>query len=139
MLIAKLVDTNADGVVSIGDTEETNEYPLDLNASSFAAFQTTSHIVDTVDSVTFRTARVLVSGAAFDFSAPYGWDSESYSEVGVFGDSSTVTLFSDRISTSFEDRILANAASPSSPGSTTDQARLSPGTDDSFVDVDIFI
>ena len=61
ILIAKLVDTNSDGEVSVDDTVTTNQYPLDLDATAFGAFQVTTHVVSALGAV--NPTDVAVDGA----------------------------------------------------------------------------
>ena len=85
VLISKLVDTNNDGVVSVGDTIEMGQYPKNFNPSfptDFGNFAVVSHTVDGVINVTSTEVAVLSGADPFSFiSRP---DVEQYWEGRQF-------------------------------------------------------
>lgn len=68
-LIAQLEDTNGDGVVSVGDTVRTSEYPLAQDGVNYESFATTTHDVTFISIVNSNLISVY-SGA---FSTLFRW------------------------------------------------------------------
>lgn len=136
VLIAKLVDTNSDGDVSVGDTVITDQYPLDLDATAFGAFQTTTHAVTALGPINPTDVTVDGSGGAgFVFvSQP---SVEGYSEdlpTGV----GFVAIYDFRSSGTESLRALAGAPSQPDPPVGPSARSGAPG-DKPLIDVDIFI
>ena len=132
VLIAKLVDTNDDSAVSVGDTVVTNEYPLDYAASDVGAFQTTSHTVAVVNLDTAQYANVDdASSQRFGFSAP-----DSLEQYIEYAGGVTKAVFTDVTNTATE-RVRADADAPSAPDTPVSMSRSGNPADESFIDVDI--
>jgi hypothetical protein len=135
VLIAKLVDTNLDGVVSVGDEVVTDRFPLDFDASAFGSFQNTSHAVDAVDQSQAGSIKVLDATGSF-----YYWEhnvdpsTERYIESDPAG---TFKLVLGEQSTQPTDWLRAYSDAPSAPDPELGQLTRSSTTDDPFVDVDL--
>jgi hypothetical protein len=133
ILIAKLTDTNLDGIVSNGDTITTDQYPLTTSATTFGSFGTTSHAVTLVSPAPTATLISVNAGSGrfFQWSKPSNL--ESYHEQNIFNGE---TLLNDSLS-SFCDQMLVQTDSPSAPhtavGVIIDCAGA--GTNNDFVDV----
>ena len=134
--IARVVDTNTDGQVSIGDTIETNKYPQDYAASSFGDFQVTSHTVTWVVNATSERLNLRTNNSDFwKFWFVHDQVEELYYERV---EPQSPTQLKDRFDSAFESRQVVTS-SPSQPSSGEGASpRSSPG-DDLFIDVDIFI
>jgi hypothetical protein len=61
VLIAKLVDTDADGLPSAGDTLYTNQYPLNFDATAFGNFQEKVHTVSNVAWSPYEMLRLSIT------------------------------------------------------------------------------
>ena len=139
VLIAKLEDTNDDGVVSVGDTVVTSQYPEDFAATTFGNFTQTSHVVDGGSSANSNNVSV------FDGDFKFAWgdisDVEVYSEFDNTNPLPTATEFTDSFSAvgPFGEGILVNTTSPSVPDSNINTSRAQQASDDEFIDVDILI
>ncbi len=79
VLIAKLVDTDEDGVASVGDTVVTHKYPINWDqVPPFGTFQVTNHTVTRVD--TSESYELAVVSETPTTSGRFGW----YRYSGVF-------------------------------------------------------
>lgn len=110
VLIAELVDTNRDGVVSAGDTITTNEFPLGFDGAttSFGDFLVTSHTVTSLGTVGPEVLEVFVGSSDFMWSAISGF--ERYLE------NPELTLLFDNGGLAVScDRLLVHPSSPSEP------------------------
>ncbi len=142
VLIARLVDTNLDEQVSVGDTVQTAQYPLDLDATAFGAFQSTTHTVGHVDFALPETIDVSSSDgyprSTFRFQV-YAGDYETYLErtleTPATVDGAT-NLFDGQ---GFGDVLAANQASPSDPETEVPYSSSLDEDDSPFIDVDIFV
>ncbi len=71
VLIAKLLDSNADGAPSAGDTVVTNRYPLNADATQFAAFRTTTHpVADVVTTTNGSPSSAFIKVSVFSRDYP---------------------------------------------------------------------
>ena len=133
VLIAKLVDTNGDGVPSTDDTIIMGMYPKDLAASGFYSWTATEHAVMSVDHAT--TTYVDVNSAAGTHQWLSTTNTEYYLEVNgsPLGSLIMDLHVSDPPN---EDMVDVNLGSPGAP--TTDAFdQLATIDDQRFVDVDI--
>lgn len=133
--IARVIDSTGDGQVSIGDTIETNQYPLNYNATAFGNFQVRSHtITNVINAASDRLNLRAQTDPSWTFWFVHDQDEgERYYEKKV-----SVTQFWDQYGNGFESR-QAILNSPSQPDAVAGQnPRIHPG-DDIFIDVDIFI
>ena len=143
VLIAKLVDTNLDGTVSIGDTINTNQYPLDLDATAFGTFGTTAHTITTVLNTTDQSAGVQNAAGNFfvfgtgEFTSGLA-TSETYREFGPRDDGTgnEVRVTIDDANGAGGDGLLAAQPAPSDPGTGVAFASVTRPGDDPFIDVD---
>ena len=153
-LIAGVHDTNQDGLVSAGDTVETNEFPMDSLASTRTLAQTNMYTINNVveasdDHVSVNTIFVNnLDFRVFNFRTRIGQSRyEQYSEVSVV-DGVTATSGPELTTLLMDpstggDYFLIDPASPSTPliqdvyefwdGSAAAQG------DSPFLDVDILI
>jgi hypothetical protein len=138
VLIAKLVDTNGDGVVSAGDTVVTNRYPKNFAATTFGNFGETSHLVDGI--IGSDSNEVSVQDGALKFIWADIADGEVYSEYDQTNAGGTYTQIVDAFSATgrLGEGITVNEMSPSVPDSSFAEAREQP-SDDPHIDVDILI
>ncbi|MFV0316857.1 MAG: hypothetical protein ACK5O2_07830 [Microthrixaceae bacterium] len=145
--IAKLVDTDLDRQVSVGDTITFGAYPLDFGATSFGEL---SGGDITVTKVVFRySGWITVEAAGF----LYGWNADPGGEA--FGEGRIVAngpneptlqireMFQPVINCVMQpcptDDLLNvdSGASPSAPSLAVRSNRFANDTDDAFIDVDI--
>lgn len=134
VLIAKLVDTNHDGVPSVGDTVTLGRYPLAFNAPVFGTFkQPGPYTVDAMyEPATSNRIFVRVQSVIFGFTA--GAEEGVLGAVDHIGD--PYWTFAD---TATDDVIAALPGAPGSPDTPVPLTqRPANGIDDSFVDVDVF-
>lgn len=136
VLIAKVVDSNVDGMSSVGDTVVTNKYPLDFDAATFGTFQVTSHTVTQVRGAQQTFVGVLDEGGAeFYFEHNISTPSERYIEIAP-GHLFKVNIGEERVSD--RDWLEASTDAPSAPD--TPISRQRPSTiDDPFIEVDLFV
>ena len=141
-LIAKLVDTNRDGVVSIGDTVTTGRYPLTFAATTFGTFTDTSHTVTTVGALTPEQVTVR------DGSSQFWWyhtqaHLDIYGETVVPNPAGDGTQFIDNATAGSGgacDQVWAVSISPSAPDTAvpqTDSCSPTMFTDETFLDVSL--
>lgn len=71
VLIARLVDSNDDGVPSAGDLIQTDRFPKDPQRSGFGEFRVKEWVVESVISADATTVRV--TGARGDFPPRFSW------------------------------------------------------------------
>lgn len=71
VLIARLIDSNDDGVPSSGDRIQTDRFPKDPQRSAFGEFGTKEWVVASV--VAFDATRVSVTSARGDFPPSFIW------------------------------------------------------------------
>lgn len=134
VLIAKLVDTNNDGVPSVGDTVTLGRYPMAFNAPLFGTFQFPGpYVVDGMyEAATSKRIVVRHAAAVFGFSSDGG--GQVWGAIDHFGD--PYWMFAE---TETDDIVAALQGSPGAPDSPTPlEMRPANGLDDSFVDVDVF-
>jgi hypothetical protein len=127
-LIAQLVDTNGDGVVSVGDTVTTNEFPRDHGATAFEPATVTTFIVTDKLAATAGQVAVGTDAGAFEWIAEGGL--EQYQEIAL---SSSIVLIDDPASC---DQIRLDENSPSEIATPAGDVTCD-GTDDPFLDVAI--
>lgn len=132
VLIAKLVDTNTDGVVSVGDTVVTHQYPLDFDASSFGTFQTTSHQV-TVAQVAEPTFVRVNIGTDWQMEWVITPEVVQWDETG---DANTLL---DGHLAGWGNVIQVRPDSPSAPDAYLQVSGPGADNDESFLDIDISI
>ena len=140
VLIAKLVDTNADGVVSVGDTVVTDQYPLDSDASRFGTFQNTSHAVTSVTNATSDQILLEVGpDTEVEWDAPP--DYAQWSEIDTTGQVFRQTVIVDGHFAGVGNAIQADPLlpTPSAPDTYVDFSDLGADNDESFLDIDISI
>jgi hypothetical protein len=132
--IARLEDTNRDGVVSVGDRVVMSRYPTSFGPSfAFGTFGVTSHVVSNVVVVgPFRVDVDTVGGARLSFDD--GTVLEEYREL--VGGSALVRL-ADSFSTLFSDLLGVSATAPSQPSTPVSLMLRTSPTDDAFLEVDI--
>ncbi len=149
VLIAKLADTSADGIVSVGDTIITSRYPLGFDASAFGTFSTTTH---TVTAVIYSTrGQVLVTSGDLPDQETFMFfravhlfplrGGEGYLEAhDIWSPPVPHASFEDSFGDSDgdQDRIEAEIDAPSGPETAVSISHESP-TDDPFIDVDIYV
>ena len=135
VLIAKLLDSNADGVVSAGDTVVADRYPLDLGASAFGAFQTTTAQVMSGNSSATQVYASTPTGAVVFSDAP--GVAEFFEVQGPVSGNAT---FQDTFQTTTSDLLVVQANAPLVPDTPV---ALTVGSNDvadaPFVDVDILV
>ena len=135
-LIAKLVDTDANGTLDNGDRIITNQYPLDFVPGGLGTFGTTRTdlVAITIDTATSTWITVHTGTKSFSFFQLAG-NLEGYEETegGSFS-----TLFLDGFGIGM-DRVQAVAESPSVPGTVVANITQDVPADEGFVDVEIFI
>lgn len=138
-LIARLVDTDGDGEVSVGDTVETDGYPLDVQGNFYGSFGRTSHPVaevvnDLADTVAVRSS----PGAGGDL---FVWIDNTVSDQyrETTNDPLAETYFVDYDGTTAPllDVISVNPGSPSEPDEGGGDSQAFPNQDDSFLDVEL--
>jgi hypothetical protein len=131
VLIAKLVDTDGSGTVTVGDTVTTNQYPLDFAATSFGNFQKTSHIVQTVGSLTTKQVYVYAdTNERFAF-LKYP-NAEAYLEDNLSGQTAIVDLTGANLGT---DQINITTGTPSDPDTSVANLRRFDYVDEGFINV----
>lgn len=140
VLIAKLVDTHPGGAVSVGDTIITNQYPEDLAGTSFGSFQTTTHVVTSVQSSS--GGQIDVTAATGTFSLAIGASTqgqrELYEEDSNAGTKISITKIEDFFGKCLSDDSLeVGTSSPSAPLSNV--VKTAPCSDNDPIDVDILI
>lgn len=131
VLVAQLEDTNADGVVSVGDVVVTGAVPLGFDGTAYSQFTVTRHVVDRVDLVTSTEVRVQVGSATFEWNTDHdGSGTELYEERGATG-----TVLADGRGDALPfDLLFVSSTSPSAPGDDVVQGVESPA-DDGFLGV----
>lgn len=141
VLIAKLVDTDLDGAVSVGDTIETDRFPRNLSASNFAPFLVTTRTLYSVGSVSAGLIEVFDSPAGgFSSLQRFVWESRSSVERYSEERGPNFSLWLDRLTGEDSiDRYVIDPESPSRPDSILTDAITVRLSDDQFIDVDIFI
>ncbi len=144
VLIAKLVDTDLDGTPSPGDTIVMDRYPEDTDAATFGKWDVTSHVITSVKKA--RADHLLVKAE----SGWHGWWTavngiEQYREAVELSDiypasAGALSYIKDAIISPDRDSIRIQDGSPSQPPTSyhTDHETTADGTDDPFVDVDLF-
>jgi hypothetical protein len=132
VLIAKLVDTNRDGIVSPGDTIEMGSYPKDLAASGFYSWTATGHVVTSVDHAT--PTYVDVNSAAGTQQWLSTTNTEYYLEVNGSGSLIMDLHISDPPN---EDMVDVNLGTPGAPATDAFDQIETIG-DQRFIDVDIY-
>jgi hypothetical protein len=141
-LIAKLVDTREDGMISIGDTITTHKYPLDVDATTEGSFRNLTHIVSSIAEVHETWFEVGDdAGNRYQFGSNIlGTPScDWYWEATEAGTGGPQTFFQDNDESTVchsDDWIQVDENSPSDPDTPvtlfTDKRR----TNDIFLDVD---
>jgi hypothetical protein len=149
VLIAKLVDTNDDGVPSVGDTVVADRYPVDFDASAFGRFRATTH---TVTSILIDCCAASLygdidggagepGGGTFQFIAEPGTvDPRSLQESFSLCASSACAGFADSGYYSYQ-LVVADPGAPGDPDTVVPRNQVDPRTgvgvgDDAFVDAD---
>ncbi len=145
VLIAKLVDTNADGIVSVGDTITTGQYPLDFDATAVGNFTSTNHevteVIDSTRGLVWVANGYLPNREHFLFSSAVRlfppFSSERYLESSEIWTLPVahVTLDDSNVG---GDGIEAVNDAPSGPDTAVSISRDN-ATDDPFLDVDVFV
>ena len=139
VLIARLVDTNRDGVVSVGDTVETGRYPLDFDGTGFGVFRARTHTVAVVQSPLGISVRDA-DGASFNFGSGPG--AESYREYSETGSPRVeiIDVYFTLDPFFATDEIRVEPGAPSDPDTAVEPWITAPwDAYDSFIDVDTFI
>jgi hypothetical protein len=141
LMIAKFVDgegTAADGLPGVGDKLITNQYPTSFATTGFGTFNLTEHTITNVFSAT-SSAMALQEGdqAWFRFyNGEYG-NHEFYHEYFVYMGPED-SMWVDGIASELEDKIEFVTGSPSQPQTSLSTITQPQGTDDAFIDVDIY-
>jgi len=144
-LIAKIIDTNNDGVVSVGDEIHTNTYPLDFDAAS----RDTMNRKHLISRAQFADSEVVAVRARPDFSHFFHFlhidvgsgQREEYTEQASVIEvvlREFTSRFVDSHTANRQDSIKADQQSPSHPDTAVPTIRTTHGIDDAFIDVDIF-
>jgi Ca2+-binding RTX toxin-like protein len=134
ILIARLFDTNGDGIPSEGDTVYTGRYPLDFKMTAFRDWGVDSHVVEEGDGASLSSLSVFTS------EGWHGWwnlSSEYYTEF-VSGGSWPRSAVTDQWLAGYPDVIEMDPASPSQPETPTDRNRLEPFGNQGFIDVIVY-
>ena len=141
VLISELVDTNRDGVVSVGDTITTNQFPLgfDHATAGFGDFRVTSHTVTGLSNVQDEDIQVSVGSSVFDWTALSGWEDYGEGSTRLF-DNGGLAVDCDRMtidpsSPSQPDVAAASTVETRCPGGEEDPIVING--DDSFLEVTI--
>lgn len=130
-LIAQLVDTNGDEVVSIGDTVTFSEHPLDGAMSAFGNFTTTTHVLNNVFSATATYVSVNLASAT-----TVRWTDDATSELlteGVGIDENIYLL--DRVS-SGTGNIYVSGFGPVG-GTYVNVGGVGDGSNNDYLEIDI--
>ncbi len=135
-LIAKLVDTDGSGDISVDDEVITDQYPTTLAGDPFGTFGVTVHRVVLTDlKHTPTVVDVLTPDAGRFLWVHVGDDYEFYRED--VDDGEDTCLWSDNFGATEKDLISVNVECPSLP-SVAAHAFAEGVADDPFIDVDIF-
>jgi hypothetical protein len=130
VLIAKLVDTSLDGVPSVGDTIEMDQYPTWYSASTFYDWGRKSHPVTYV---------VTATGTMLDVDTLIGrhqWEKSPTLEKYKEYSGSSISLLQDALPGGTTDSIQTTPGSPSEPPYGVGMSRAD-STDDRFINVDL--
>ena len=140
VLIAKLIDSNEDGIVSVGDTAVTGRYPLDSDATSFGTFQTTTHTVTGVINAFFEQVLVEV-GADTEMEWMVAPELAQWSEIDEISQAFRQTVLVDGHVAGWGNAIQADplSPSPSAPDTYVRFSDLGADNDESFLEVDILV
>lgn len=146
-LVSKLVDSNRDGVVSVGDTVVTDKYPLDPVPTGFGNFQRTTHEVELVRYAEPLFVSLQVEGGAtiwFSLGEPDPPEYEpfeQYIEVPADGSNGWVQIIDVHPGvghTDDKDWVMLNGTPPSLPEDEL-STYVRDADDSDFLDVDIFV
>jgi hypothetical protein len=142
VLITRLVDTNSDGVASIGDTVEFGQYPLDFDATTFGDFGTSSAAVTAMPSIPYPPANIGVWAAGWFYVWNDSPTADSYiekaSEAPAGIEDPLVSLQDAVGAEPMIDVIVANPPGPvSNPDTAIPFVTRPAGADDAFFDIDI--
>jgi hemolysin type calcium-binding protein len=140
VMIAKIVDTNGDKVISPGDTIKVGKYPTSPTVitpagvrEAFEDWKVKTHTVASVSSGANERTVTTTTGGTHSWSRTAGSDMDSYYESNSAGDSA----FQDDPVADNADVVLTELASPSQPASGLFLLGFGRG-DDSFIDVIIY-
>ncbi|MEZ5238204.1 MAG: hypothetical protein R2716_04445 [Microthrixaceae bacterium] len=132
VLVAKVVDTNLDGVPSSGDTVEANQYPLDFDSTAFGDFNGATNVVTGV-------ATTAPGFLVVDLSATIAvvFNSVNTDEFGEFESGASRTLLQDA---SGFDRVKAASCATCllDPATPVGESVRSNSVDDGYIDVEVF-
>lgn len=137
VMIAKIVDTNGDKVISPGDTIKMDRYPTSPAVittagvrEAFEDWRVKTHTVATVSSNTDERTVTTTTGGT------HSWFRKGVSDVDLYveSNSSGVSAFDDDPVPGNDDWVVAGLASPSQPTSKLELVGFGNG-DDSFIDV----
>ena len=128
ILIAKIVDTNGDGLPSKGDTIIMDQHPTKYDASGFAPWGVKSHPVGTVDDLV--AIRVTVTSDSGTHTWINNGINEAYVESGSY-----FSGLQDGGADALPDFIDMDSRSASHPV-TTNPPDINNGVDNRFLDVD---
>jgi Ca2+-binding RTX toxin-like protein len=110
VMIAKLVDTNGDDVVSVGDTIRMGRYPTDFGATAFGDWGVKSHIVTSLGTVDATAVRVYSAEGIHEWVKTPGYE---YSWQLA---TTHATEFQDGFEPPcYLDQLVVDPASPSEP------------------------
>jgi Ca2+-binding RTX toxin-like protein len=138
VLIAKLVDTNGDGVPSANvpaDTIVMGRYPTKLvpTASDFSDWIVKTHTVATVSAhANWMYVNDTHDRGHYWYRTNAGYEDE-YWETGPDGTSD----FADRSASGADDLVWAEVGSPSAPGTAIPYTETAGSGDDKFIDVEL--
>ncbi len=142
VLIAKLVDTNLDGVLSKGDSVVMGKYPTKLQPGApYAAWSEKNHVVEKID-LADKDEVHLISTSGGTHVWITAEDQEVYSEGGTVNGASPAVSRPESgigdwiLDDSEMDKITVQLGSPSLPATAACDANTDPGSQ-SFLDVDI--
>ncbi len=145
VLIARLMDTNGDGVHSAGDTAVLVQYPLGLTAPEFGEFGSTTHVGASDPVIVGNAAGVKTAeGSIFVWRADQGLEAFLQLDPSTSGVRSTVVQIEAQVEPPpfepyFTDTVFVNGAAISDPATDVGPLWAASYADDPFIDVDIFI
>ena len=139
VMISQIVDSNADGTLSKGDTIEMGMYPLTLQPTTmddFAAWGVKSHIIEEVQAADPEEWAVWTDA----YTVLHSWYSEAtvtdeqYDEYHEMG-SGIISELEDLLPAGANDSLEFNTGSPSKPTIAISSEEAPGDGDDYFIDV----
>lgn len=137
VLIAKITDTVDDEVVSVGDTVTTNQYPTDFDAATLGNFTSTTHVIDHVEYLSPQ--QIMVDSGGHRFWLTVQTNYEIYREWPIANQGQDTEFRDQRNTTSGFDAMEVRSTTASAPDTPVSWSTLNRGSDDPFIDVDLFV